>query len=91
MIKYILPVLILAGCCTDPKIIYKDRIVEVPKIIMEECPKAPVVPPLLSTPLKTLNVESSNEDIAKAYVKTVEIQDIKLIQYGAALAVCRNE
>ena len=90
MIKYILVAILLTGCCT-PEIIYKDRIVYVPKIVMEKCPSPPVVPPLLQNPLDSLHTESSNGDIAKAYVKTVEIQDIKIIQYKDALSVCNNE
>ena len=90
----IIPLLLaimLSSCAVEPKIVYKDRIVEVPKIVLEECPPVPVVNPLTSTPLDELHLESKDAEIARAYVKTVEIQDNKLDQYKEALDALEDE
>lgn len=91
MIKYIVLLLLLSGCAANEKIIYVDRIVEVPKIIMEQCTPPPIVVPLRQTPLDTLHLESKNQEIAKAYVKTVEVQKNKIEQYKEALDAVNNE
>ena len=91
MIKYLVVALLLSGCAAEPRIVYKDRIVEVPKIVMEQCPPAPNVAGLTTTPLDTLHSESKNVEIARAYVKTVEIQDNKLGQYKEALDAVTDE
>lgn len=91
LIALVLAASVLAGCCTTPDPIYVDRIVKVPEIVMEQCPAPPQVPPLINTPLDFLHAESKDSEIARAYVKTVEIQDIKILQYKAALDVLNED
>jgi len=76
--------LLLAGCA--PQIVYKDRIVEVPTIIMEKCPNLPIIADLVFS-TDSLTDKSSNQDIARAYAKDVEACHIKVEQYKAALKV----
>jgi hypothetical protein len=83
-------VLFLYGCAAE-QVVYVDRIVHVPEIVMEQCPTPPTVLPLETTPLDRLHLESSFNDVAKAYVKTVEIQEIKIEQYKEALDAVTDE
>lgn len=72
-ISIILFALMLSGCCT-PELIYKDRIVYVPKIVQAE----PQIAADVTTPiyeLSYLTKNSTNDDIAKAYVITDQQKD----------------
>jgi PBP1b-binding outer membrane lipoprotein LpoB len=90
MIRELVIVLMLSGCATQEPI-YVDRIVKVPEIVMEQCTPPPVVVPLRHIPLDSLNSESKHAEIARAYVKTVEIQKIKILQYKEALDAVTDE
>lgn len=83
--------ILLSGCAANEKIVYVDRIKYVPEIVLEQCPPAPKVAPITTTPLDTLHRESKNQEIARAYVKTVEIQENKLDQYKEALDALEDE
>lgn len=84
----LLSLLLLGGCC-ETRTIYVDRDVEVPVVIMEECPPMPIVPDMQFA-TDRLNMDSSNPDIARAYVKTVETCKIKVEQYKEALEVSND-
>lgn len=82
--------LMLTSCATE-RIVYVDREVLVPEIVMEQCPPPPIVVPLARTPLDALTETSKNTDVARAYVKTVELCENKLEQYKKALDAVTDE
>ena len=83
--------LTVAGCCAPQKIVYEDRIVTVPEIVLEKCPEPPVVVPFRDFPTDSLHANSRHTEIARAYVKSVELCKIKLKQYETALDSLADE
>ena len=83
--------MLLISCASDPEIVYVDRLVEVPVVLAKECPKLPEVTPINIMPVDNLRSNSTNQEVAKAYVKTVTICKSKLKQYREALEVPNPE
>ena len=61
----------LSGCVPE-RVIFKDRIVEVPVLIFRNPPPpAPVEKP--EFPIDSLSLDATDEETAKAYAETVEL------------------
>lgn len=85
----ILSLFLITGCAT--RTIYVDRIVKVPEIVLEQCPLPAEVQAFGVTPIQELTKESKPDDVAKAYVRTVNLQSIKITEYKTALDAVNNE
>lgn len=81
---------VLTGCAAQ-EIVYVDRIVEVPQIIMEPRPELPEVIKLTDLPIYHLTKDSTPEEVARAYYATVEILKSKIKQYEEVMLILDEE
>ena len=81
---------VLTGCAAQ-EVVYVDRIVEVPKIVMEARPELPEVVKLTDLPIYHLTVTSTPDEVARAYYATVEILKNKIDQYEEVMLILDEE